>query len=118
HFRINAAQRLELLFDEAAYETFDTNLASTDPLQFVDTKAYSDRLRRAEASVGLKDAIVNGRGKLAGRDVIISAMEYNFIGGSMGAVVGEAITRAIERAMAERAPLVIVSACGGARLMD
>src|SRR5690348_6693616 len=99
HFRITATQRLELLFDDSQYETFDTDLASTDPLKFVDTKAYSDRLRRAQETVGLKDAIINARGRVSGRDVIISSMEYTFIGGSMGAVVGEAITRAIERAL-------------------
>jgi acetyl-CoA carboxylase carboxyl transferase subunit beta len=118
HFRITAQQRLELLFDESEYETFDTKLASTDPLNFVDIKPYSDRLRRAQETVGLQDAIISARGQLAGRRVIISAMEYSFIGGSMGAVVGEAITRAIERALAERAPVVIVSASGGARMME
>jgi len=118
HFRITATQRLELLFDESEYEAFDTNLASTDPLQFVDIKPYNERLRRAQDTVGLKDAIINARGELAGRDVIISAMEYGFIGGSMGAVVGEAITRAIESSLREKAPLIIVSASGGARMME
>ncbi len=118
HFRINATQRLELLFDEGKYEAFDQNLASTDPLKFVDVKPYAERLRRSQASVRLQDAIINARGRLAGRQVIISALEYSFIGGSMGAVVGEKITRAIERAVAEAAPLVIVSASGGARMME
>ncbi len=118
HFRITATQRLELLFDEQQYETFDANLSSTDPLRFVDVKPYSDRLRKAQQTVGLSDAIINSRGKLAGREVIISAMEYSFIGGSMGAVVGEVITRAIERALAEKAPLIIISASGGARMME
>src|SRR5436305_5716460 len=96
HFKIGARQRLELLLDESAYESFDDKLSSTDPLQFVDVKAYSDRLKKAQAETGLTDAIINATGKLAGRDVIVSAMESAFIGGSMGAVVGEVITRAIE----------------------
>ena len=97
---------------------FDGNLASTDPLKFVDLKPYSSRLKQAQNDTGLKDAIINAQGKLKGRPVIVSAMEYAFIGGSMGAVVGEAITRAIERAAETRTPLIIVSASGGARMME
>jgi acetyl-CoA carboxylase carboxyl transferase subunit beta len=118
HFRIDARRRLELLFDNSEYETFDTEIASNDPLKFVDLKSYSDRLRRAQSETGLRDAIINARGKLDGRDVVISAMEYSFIGGSMGAVVGEAITRAIEHATDAAVPLVIISASGGARMME
>ena len=118
HFRIDARRRLELLFDNNEYETFDTEIASNDPLKFVDLKSYSDRLRRAQSETGLRDAIINTRGKLDGRDVVISAMEYSFIGGSMGAVVGEAITRAIERATDAHTPLIVVSASGGARMME
>src|SRR5207248_10710352 len=92
--------------------------ASTDPLKFTDTRAYKDRLKQTQASTGLKDAVVNAEGKLNGRDVIVSAMEYSFIGGSMGSVVGEAVTRAIERATEQRKPLIIVSASGGARMME
>ncbi len=91
---------------------------STDPLKFVDLKAYSSRLKQAQTDTGLKDAIINARGKLNGRPVIVSAMEYAFIGGSMGAVVGEAITRAIEQATETRMPIIIVSASGGARMME
>jgi acetyl-CoA carboxylase carboxyl transferase subunit beta len=118
HFRIDARTRLAQLFDEGSYETFSQNLASTDPLKFVDLKPYSERLSRAQEETGLKDAVINGRGKLKGRPVIISAMEYAFIGGSMGAVVGEMITRSIEQALETKHPLVIVSASGGARMME
>lgn len=118
HFRIDARTRLALLLDENQYETFDGNLSSTDPLKFVDLKAYSSRLRQAEHDTGLKDAVINAHGKLLGRPVIASVMEYAFIGGSMGAVVGEMITRAVERAADSRTPLIIVSASGGARMME
>jgi acetyl-CoA carboxylase carboxyl transferase subunit beta len=118
HFRIDARARLAQLLDDNQYEIFDSNLVSTDPLKFVDLKAYSSRLKRAKSDTGLKDAIINAHGKLNGRPVIVSSMEYSFIGGSMGAVVGEAITRAIEKAVATRNPIVIVSASGGARMME
>jgi acetyl-CoA carboxylase carboxyl transferase subunit beta len=118
HFRIDARTRLAQLLDNGEYETFSDNLASTDPLKFVDLKPYSDRLTRAQEDTGLNDAVINARGKLNGRDVIISAMEYTFIGGSMGTVVGEMITRAIEESLATRHPLIIVAASGGARMME
>lgn len=118
HFRIDARTRLSLLLDENEYETFDANLSSTDPLKFVDLKPYSKRLRQAQHDTGLKDAVINAQGKLLGRPVVISAMEYAFIGGSMGAVVGEMITRAVERALDSKMPLIIVSASGGARMME
>ncbi len=118
HFRMDARTRLAQLLDDAAYETEDTNLVSTDPLRFADLKKYSERLLQAQNQTGLKDAVINARGRLQGRPVIVSSMEYSFIGGSMGTVVGEAITRAIERATSERLPLIIVSASGGARMME
>jgi acetyl-CoA carboxylase carboxyl transferase subunit beta len=118
HFRIDARTRLAQLLDDNQYDVFDSNLSSTDPLKFVDLKAYSSRLKQAKADTGLKDAIINAHGKLNGRPVIVSAMEYSFVGGSMGAVVGEAITRAIERAADTRTPIIIVSASGGARMME
>jgi len=118
HFRIDARTRLALLLDDDQYEVFDAGLASTDPLGFVDLKPYASRLEQAKAETGLKDAVINARGKLNGRSVIVSAMEYAFIGGSMGAVVGEAITRAIEQSINSKAPLIIVSASGGARMME
>jgi len=118
HFRIDARTRLALLFDDGEYETFSDNLASTDPLKFTDLKSYADRLKKAQEETGLSDAVINARGKLNGRSVIISAMEYGFIGGSMGAVVGEVITRAIEAALERKQPLIIISASGGARMME
>jgi acetyl-CoA carboxylase carboxyl transferase subunit beta len=118
HFRIDARARLALLLDGNQYEVFDSNLVSTDPLRFVDLKAYSSRLAQAQSETGLTDAVINARGKLNNRPVIVSAMEYSFIGGSMGAVVGESITRAIEQSIETQAPLIIVSASGGARMME
>jgi acetyl-CoA carboxylase carboxyl transferase subunit beta len=118
HFRIDARTRLAFLFDDGEFETFDTNLVSTDPLKFTDIKSYAGRLKKYQKDTGLSDAIINARGKLEGRDIIVSAMEYAFIGGSMGSVVGEVITRAIEKATDERKPLIIVSASGGARMME
>ncbi len=118
HFRIDARTRLAMLLDDGQYQLEDLNLSSTDPLKFVDVRPYSERLRRAQQETGFKDAVVNARGKLDGRPVIASAMEYGFIGGSMGSVVGEVITRAIERATELRMPLIIVSASGGARMME
>jgi acetyl-CoA carboxylase carboxyl transferase subunit beta len=117
HFRLDARTRLAQLLD-GDYEEEDMSLASTDPLRFTDLKPYAARLKKAQKDTGLKDAIINARGKLNGREVYVCAMEYSFIGGSMGAVVGEAITRNIERSTQERVPLIIVSASGGARMME
>jgi len=118
HFRIDARTRLAQLIDDNQYEIFDANLSSTDPLKFVDLKPYASRLKHAQKDTGLKDAVINAQGKLQGRPVIASVMEYAFIGGSMGAVVGEAIARAVERSAETRMPLIIVSASGGARMME
>ena len=118
HFRIDARTRLAQLMDDNQYEIFDADISSTDPLKFVDLKPYSSRLKQAQQDTGLKDAVINARGKLMGRSIIASVMEYSFIGGSMGAAVGEAITRAIERAAETQTPLIIVSASGGARMME
>ena len=118
HFRIDARTRLAQLLDQGRYETSDDGLASTDPLRFADLKPYSQRLHQAQRDTGLSDAVINAAGTLDGRPVIVSAMEYAFIGGSMGAVVGEKITRAVERATADGRPLIVVSASGGARMME
>jgi acetyl-CoA carboxylase carboxyl transferase subunit beta len=118
HFRIDARSRLAQLLDDNQYDVFDGNLVSTDPLKFVDLKPYASRLKRAQADTELTDAVINAQGKLNGRPVIMSAMEYGFIGGSMGAVVGEVITRAIEKAGDTKTPLIIISASGGARMME
>jgi len=118
HFRIDARTRLSQLMDDNQYEVFDADISSTDPLKFVDLKPYSSRLKQAQHDTGLKDAVINAQGKLLGKPLIASVMEYSFIGGSMGAVVGEAIARAVERAAETRVPLMIVSASGGARMME
>ena len=117
HFKMGARERIELLL-EPGYTLVDGNLESTDPLQFVDRKPYKDRLAAAQRQTGLKDAIVNAVGQIGTHPVVVSAMEYSFIGGSMGAVVGETIARAIDRCLATRSALVIVAASGGARMME
>ncbi len=118
HFRLSAPERLRMLFDDEQYVEFDTGLRSSDPLKFRDSKKYRDRLRAAEDAVGTSDAIVVGSGTLAGMPVIIGAMEFSFMAGSMGSVVGEKIARGAERALAERKPLIIVSTSGGARMQE
>ena len=118
HFRVSAAERLESLFDDGRYEEHFPNLISTDPLQFTDTKPYRDRLRKTIESTGRKDSVVVATGQIAGIEVIVAAMEYAFIGGSLGVVAGEKITRALEMALARRHPAIIVSCSGGARMME
>lgn len=118
HFRIDAVARLQVLFDEGLYEEHDAKLASSDPLSFVDSKRYRERLEAMRAATGLPDAIVSATGELMGRRIQACALELRFIGGSMGAVVGEKITRAIERSLAQKVPLVIISASGGARMQE
>jgi acetyl-CoA carboxylase carboxyl transferase subunit beta len=117
HFRLAALDRLQSLFD-AEWTEHDPGLRSTDPLEFTDTKKYRDRLAAGAAATGHKDAAIVGTGRIEGIDAVSVAMEYGFIGGSMGVVVGEKITRAIERALAHRLPIVIVSCSGGARMME
>ena len=118
HFRFSAAARIANLL-EPGYQIVDGDLRSTDPLNFADLKPYKKRLAEAQAKTGLNDAILNAEGEIApGLPIVISAMEYTFIGGSMGAVVGESIARAIDRALEQKVPLVIVAASGGARMME
>jgi acetyl-CoA carboxylase carboxyl transferase subunit beta len=117
HFRISATERLRTLFD-GAWQEHDTGLQSIDPLHFTDTKPYRTRLETTIGATGMNDAVIAATGNLKGRRLSIVAMEYGFIGGSMGVVVGEKITRAIERSIAERIPVVIVSCSGGARMME
>jgi acetyl-CoA carboxylase carboxyl transferase subunit beta len=117
HFKVGARERIAMLLDPG-YEIVDGNLRSTDPLSFTDLKSYKDRLQQAQKKTGLNDAIVNAVGKINGLDIVISAMEYSFIGGSMGAVVGETIARAVDRALETQTPLIIISASGGARMME
>lgn len=118
HFRLGARRRLELLLDDEPWTEHDAELASSDPLQFVDTKPYSERLSDAQRKLGMKDAIIVADGKMEGRPVICCAMEFGFIGGSMGAVVGEKAARAIERSLSQHQPLIIVSCSAGARMME
>jgi len=117
HFKMTATERLAMLFD-GDYEVHDADLVSTDPLEFTDTKPYKSRLQASMAATGMKDAVVTATGFLEGIETEIAAMEYTFIGGSMGVVVGEKVTRAIERAVARRTPVIIVSCSGGARMME
>jgi len=118
HFRIDAATRLRYLLDDGKYEEFDGSLSSTDPLEFVDAKPYHSRLAATQKALGMKDAIISGRGQILGRRVNVCSLELKFIGGSMGSVMGEKITRAIERSLADKDPLIIVSASGGARMQE
>ena len=117
HFRLDARSRVSSLL-EPGFELVDLELRSTDPLQFVDLKSYKRRLSEAQAKTGLNDAILNAIGDLGPHPVVLSVMEYGFIGGSMGAVVGETIARAVDRSLATRHPLIIVAASGGARMME
>jgi acetyl-CoA carboxylase carboxyl transferase subunit beta len=117
HFRLGATDRLRSLFDDG-WEEHDAGLMSTDPLQFTDTKPYRQRLDASMQATGLRDAVIAATGRIGGMDCEIAAMEYSFIGGSMGVVVGEKITRAIERATTRQTPIIIVSCSGGARMME
>jgi acetyl-CoA carboxylase carboxyl transferase subunit beta len=117
HFRLSAAERLRSLFD-GEWQEHDSGLFATDPLAFRDTKPYKDRLKAGAAATGVRDAVITATGCIDGIESVVAAMEYGFIGGSMGVVVGEKITRGIERALAARLPVVIVSCSGGARMME
>jgi acetyl-CoA carboxylase carboxyl transferase subunit beta len=117
HFKMGAKARLDMLLDSRWSER-DARMTSTDPLRFVDTKPYASRLRDARKKLGMSDAIITAEGQLNGRPIVCCAMEFNFIGGSMGAVVGEKVARAIELSIETRQPLVIVSCSGGARMME
>jgi acetyl-CoA carboxylase carboxyl transferase subunit beta len=118
HLRLDAISRLKMLFDGGEFEQFDPKLTSSDPLNFVDQKPYRERLITTQRNTSLSDALISAAGRLSGRKVHICAMEPKFIGGSMGAVVGEKITRAIERSLQQHTPLVIISASGGARMQE
>ena len=118
HFRIGAYDRLEKIFDDGYCEELDAEVISTDPLEFVDTKPYSKRIKQAQDSTGLPEAIITARGKVGGHKVFAGAMDMLFIGGSMGSAVGEKVTRLIERAVKERGAVIIFSASGGARMQE
>jgi acetyl-CoA carboxylase carboxyl transferase subunit beta len=118
HFRLTAKERLEILFDEGKFEIMDDNIFPLDVLHFEDTKKYSVRLAENTKKTGLNEAVINARGRIGGIETVVSAMDFFFMGGSMGSVVGEKITRAIERACAEKLPLIIISCSGGARMQE
>jgi acetyl-CoA carboxylase carboxyl transferase subunit beta len=118
HFRVDARTRVLLLLDDDGIETFGESLEAVDPLNFSDTRPYKRRLQEGQTKTGLKDALIAATGKLNGRPVILNVMEFGFIGGSMGAVVGEIITRSIERARLEQKPIIVVSASSGARMQE
>jgi acetyl-CoA carboxylase carboxyl transferase subunit beta len=118
HFRLSAPERLRMLFDEEKYTELDGELRSADPLRFRDSKRYRDRLKQSQDAVGPSDAIVVGAGTMGGIPVVIGAMEFLFMGGSMGSVVGEKVARAAERSLREKRPLILVSTSGGARMQE
>lgn len=118
HFRVTAEERFQMLFDDAQYREFAAEIHSGDPLKFRDTKRYRDRLKVYEQRIGSGDAVRCAEGKLDGIPVVICAMEYNFMGGSMGSVVGEKIALSIERCLDRKLPLIIVSCSGGARMQE
>lgn len=118
HFRINASERISLLFDEGSFMETDANLASSDPLDFKDTQSYPARIKDNQKKSGLKDAAISGRAKIKGLDAAVAIMDFAFMGGSMGSVVGEKIARAAELALEEKLPFITVSSSGGARMQE
>ena len=118
HFTLTAHDRIELLLDEGTFEEHDARLTSVDTLKFTGQASYTDRLRKYQQSTGLRDAVLTGYGRVEGRRISIAVMDFGFLAATMGSVVGEKITRAIERATADRLPVVIVSASGGARMYE
>ena len=118
HVRIGSKEYFEILFDNKSFEELDKDLSSSDPLKFVDTKSYKGRVNKSQKDTGLKDAIKTGVGKINNHDIVISCMDFSFIGGSMGSVVGEKISRAIDYSLKKKIPLMIISKSGGARMME
>ncbi len=118
HVRIGSKEYFEILFDDNKFKELDANMTSKDPLKFVDTKKYSDRLKAAEQKTGLKDAVRTAVGKSMGKEIVVACMDFAFIGGSMGSVVGEKIARAIDMAKKKKLPFLMISKSGGARMME
>ncbi|WP_353684151.1 acetyl-CoA carboxylase, carboxyltransferase subunit beta [Thermodesulfovibrio sp. 3907-1M] len=118
HFRISAKERISLITDNGTFIELDPELKSPDPLEFKDTVSYKERLTENEKKTGLKEAAIYGEAKINGRDVVIAVLDFSFMGGSMGTVVGEKITRAAEKALERRVPLIIISSSGGARMQE
>ncbi|WP_420155003.1 acetyl-CoA carboxylase, carboxyltransferase subunit beta [Siphonobacter sp.] len=118
HEKIGSQEYFELLFDDTLYTELDPTMTSDDPLHFKDTKAYPDRIKATERKTGLKDAVRTGYGQVQGIDMVVACMDFNFIGGSMGSVVGEKIARAMDYSLKNRIPLLMISKSGGARMME
>ena len=118
HFRINARRRVQQLFDEGSFEELFTNIKPTDPLEFVDTESYKARLEKAQQKTNLNDAVITGIGCVEGHKVAAAVMDFDFMGGSMGSVVGEKVTRIIEKAIEQRLPVLAVTSSGGARMQE
>ena len=118
HVRIGSKEYFEILFDDNKFTELDAKLSSKDPLKFEDTKKYGDRLKAAQKKTGLKDAVRTGYGKSLGKDIVICCMDFSFIGGSMGSVVGEKIARGIDHAIKKKVPFLMISKSGGARMME
>jgi acetyl-CoA carboxylase carboxyl transferase subunit beta len=118
HFRIGSVEYFDILLDEKSFKEMDKKMISTDPLEFTDTKRYKDRIKASIESTNLYDAVRTGTGKIEGRDVVIACMDFKFIGGSMGSVVGEKISRAVDKAIKTKNPMIIISASSGARMME
>tara|TARA_B100001989_G_C24544547_1_gene469860 strand:- start:1360 stop:2202 length:843 start_codon:yes stop_codon:yes gene_type:complete len=118
HVRIGSKEYFEILFDNKSFEEYDSDLSSEDPLKFTDTKSYKDRVKKTIKATGLNDAIRTALGKVNGHKLVISCMDFSFIGGSMGSVVGEKISRAIDLSLRKKIPLMIISKSGGARMME
>lgn len=118
HDRIGSEEYFQLFFDEGKYKEFNKNISSADPLEFEDTKKYTDRVKDTQKKTGLKDAIRTAHGKCDGQELVIAAMDFKFIGGSLGSVMGEKIAKAIDKAIKLKAPFMIISKSGGARMME
>ena len=118
HFRVGSKEYFSIIFDDNTFEELDVNMESKDPLEFVDTKAYTDRVKASQAKTELKDAARTAYGKTSGKPIVVSCMDFSFIGGSMGSVVGEKIARGIDYAIEKNCPFMMISKSGGARMME
>lgn len=118
HFRVNARKRIEQLFDEGSFEELFTDIKPTDPLEFFDTESYKDRISKAQEKTGLNDAVITGIGTIDGHKTAVAVMDFDFMGGSMGSVVGEKVTRVIEKAIEKRLPVLAITSSGGARMQE
>lgn len=118
HFRINARTRIAQLFDEGSFEEFFKKVLPTDPLNFVDTESYADRLKKAHANTGLDEAVITGLAKIDGHRLAVAVMDFDYMGGSMGSVVGEKVTRIMEKALELKLPMLAITSSGGARMQE